>query len=274
MKIIYTTSQLQSIRDKLNCPIGFVATMGALHQGHISLIKDSIVNNEITFVSIFVNPTQFLDGEDFNKYPKSLESDINICKAKGVDYLFIPDFNTMYTNDEILIKSSNIKGYILEGYNRPTHFDGVLNIVLKLFNLIRPTNAYFGRKDAQQLMLIKQMVKNLFLDINIVQVDIVRDKYGLALSSRHIYLSNKDIINSHKIYKSLKIVYDKVHNSKELDITILKDILIDLMFGLKIEYIEILNRDFEYISKIDINNSIILVAVKFKTTRLIDNILV
>jgi len=271
MKIIRTAKQLQDFRKSIDKGIGFVPTMGALHDGHISLIKRAKEENEIVIVSIFVNPTQFLEGEDFDKYPSKELADIKICELLGVDVLFMPDINSMYNDDEVLIKAPKIKSYILEGFNRPGHFDGVLQIVLKLFNLTKPTNSYFGKKDAQQLALIKQMVKNLFLDINIVECDIIRDEKGLALSSRNEYLTDEQKQQALQINKSLREATNfiisgirDIDNIKQKMKTILKD--------LKIEYIEILTRDFGVIKEVELNNTIILVAVKIGTTRLIDNI--
>ena len=183
--------------------VGFVPTMGALHDGHISLIKHSRAQNDIVVVSIFVNPTQFLAGEDFNSYPTKLQADEKICQLCNVDILFTPNIDTMYGKNEVLIKSPNIKGYILEGFNRPSHFDGVLQIVLKLFNIVKPTNAYFGKKDAQQLYLIKQMVNDLFLDINIVECELIRQSDGLAMSSRNSYLDDTQKL------QALRILYIK-----------------------------------------------------------------
>jgi len=205
MKTINTVQYLRQLLKNSVSKIGFVPTMGALHDGHISLIKQAREENEIVIVSIFINPTQFLEGEDFDCYPKRIEADSKICKFAGVDILFMPDINSMYSDDEILIKAPILRGFTLEGQRRPEHFDGMLRIVLKLFNLVNPTNAYFGKKDAQQLSLIKQMVENLFLDINIVECEIIRESDGLAMSSRNIYLSQKERILALNISKSLRI---------------------------------------------------------------------
>lgn len=193
MKIFNTILELRSaLKENKNLKIGFVPTMGALHDGHISLIKKAREENDIVVVSIFVNPTQFLAGEDLDKYPKKDESDKKICELCQVDYLFKPDITTMYEDDEVLVKAPKSQGFILEGFTRPGHFDGVLQVVLKLFNIVNPANAYFGKKDAQQLSLITQMVRNLYLDINIVPCDIVRESDGLAMSSRNVYLSEEE----------------------------------------------------------------------------------
>ena len=256
-----------------NKRIGFVPTMGALHEGHISLIKQSIDENDITVVSIFVNPTQFLENEDFDRYPRTTQSDIKICELCGVDYLFMPDINSIYTDDEITLKAPKIKGYILEGTKRPGHFDGMLQIVLKLLCLINPTNSYFGKKDAQQLALIKQLVNNFYLNTNIIECEIIRESDGLALSSRNRYLSETERTLALNISKSLKLAAKAV-GSGQRDCENLKNKIFDILNidGIKIEYIAIVNRDFNQLKTIEIKNSIILVAVQIGSTRLIDNI--
>ncbi|MEA3289253.1 MAG: pantoate--beta-alanine ligase [Campylobacterota bacterium] len=273
MKIINNILDLKKHLKKENKTIGFVPTMGALHDGHISLIKKSKNQNEITVVSIFVNPTQFLEGEDLDKYPRRDKADTEICKRLGIDYLFMPDINTMYENDEILIKAPKIKGFILEGEQRPGHFDGMLQIVLKLFNIVNPTNGYFGKKDAQQLSLITQMVKNLYLDVNIVPCEIIREPDGLAMSSRNVYLTKEQRDEALNISRSLKAAAKAIGNgSREIDE--IKNVIYNTLQSNKIdiEYIYIVNRDFQTIKNIQINNTIILIAVKIGNTRLIDNI--
>ena len=271
MKIIKTLDELIRIRKEIKDSVGFVPTMGALHDGHLSLIKQSVQNNEITIVSIFVNPTQFLAGEDLDNYPKKMEADAKICELADVDYLFTPEINTMYSDDEVLIKAPNLRSYTLEGERRPGHFDGVLQIVLKLFNLVQPTNAYFGKKDAQQLALIIQMAKNLFLPINIVECEIIREADGLAMSSRNVYLSNEDRTEALKISKSLNSAA-KMIGQNEFNVSNIISSMENIMKNMEIEYISIVNRDFKQIQTIEIGNSIILVAVKVGTPRLIDNI--
>lgn len=271
MKIVHTIEELQTIRQTMSSRVGFVPTMGALHNGHISLIKRAKAENEVVIVSVFVNPTQFLKGEDLDKYPKKIESDSKICELCKVDYLFMPQISSMYSSDEVLVKAPLLKSYTLEGERRPGHFDGVLQVVLKLFALTQPTNAYFGKKDAQQLALIQQMVKNFFLPINIVACDIVRENDGLALSSRNVYLDSTQRQNALAISKSLKIAA-KLIGSGTLDCAFLKEQMQNSMQNIEIEYIAFVNRDFQEINTIVLGNSIILVAVKIGTTRLIDNI--
>jgi len=271
MKIVNNTQELQTIIKQTNNTIGFVPTMGALHDGHISLIKKAKEQNDTVVVSIFVNPTQFLAGEDFEKYPSKDLADKEICDRLGVDILFMPNINTMYSKDEITIKAPNIRGFILEGYSRPEHFDGVLQIVLKLFNIVQPTNAYFGKKDAQQLALIQQMVSNLFLPINIVPCEIIRDENGLALSSRNTYLSKEEKQKALNIVKSLRVATNLII-SGILDISEIKKEMIKTLKDVDVEYVEIVSTSFTQLQKVELKNTIILVAAKVGTTRLIDNI--
>ena len=272
MKIIHTIEELQTIRKELKGTVGFVPTMGALHEGHISLIKNARTNNDLVIVSIFVNPTQFLANEDLDKYPRRDAADKKICELCKVDYLFMPEVTTMYQgNDEILIKAPKISSFILEGEKRPGHFDGVLQVVLKLFNLVQPSNAYFGKKDAQQLALISQMVKNLFLPINIVECEIIRENDGLAMSSRNVYLTIEQRKESLAISRSLNVAARLISNGKRDSIDI-KNNMLEIMSNLDVEYIAIVNRNFKEIQTLEIKNSIILVACKVGTTRLIDNI--
>ncbi|QCI27792.1 pantoate--beta-alanine ligase [Caminibacter pacificus] len=270
MEILKSPKEAVNFRNNLKGSVGFVPTMGALHEGHLSLIKKAREENDNVIVSIFVNPTQFLPGEDFNKYPRRLEADFEICKRAGVDAVFTPNPENMYTDDEILIKAPKIKGYILEGFFRPGHFDGVLQVVNKLFNIIRPTRAYFGKKDAQQLYLIKQMVKNFFFNIEIVEGETVREKDGLALSSRNIYLSDEERKRALSISKALKRAAKL--STKTDDIETIKKEMLDILEVDELQYIAFVDRDFNYIQKIQPGNTIVLIAAYVGTTRLIDNI--
>jgi len=269
MKIITNPYELQ--KELKNKEIGFVPTMGALHEGHLSLIKKARNENRTVVVSIFVNPTQFLAGEDLDKYPKKFEADSKICELAGVDYIFAPQITDMYnSDDEVLIKAPKIKGYILEGHFRPGHFDGVLQIVLKLFNIVKPTRAYFGKKDAQQLALIKQMVKDLFLDIEIVEGETIREKSGLAMSSRNVYLSEEEKSRALTISKALKLAAEVSITSK--DTTFIKEKMLEVLDVDKLQYIAFVDREFNFIQQIEEKNSIILIAAFVGNTRLIDNI--
>ena len=272
MKIITTIEELQTVRKTLQGSVGFVPTMGALHDGHISLIKQARANNDIVIVSIFVNPTQFLAGEDLDQYPRRDEADKKICQLCGVDYIFMPQIDSMYQGqDEVLIKAPKIASYLLEGKSRPGHFDGVLQVVLKLFNLVQPTHAYFGKKDAQQLALISQMVKDLFLPITIIECEIVRESDGLALSSRNVYLTAEQRVEALKLSQSLRKAGNLI-GSKVLETNIIKEAMKEVMDGLDIEYIAIVDRNFNEITTIQRGNTIILLVVRFGQTRLLDNL--
>ena len=270
MQVLKTIEELQEIRKSINGSVGFVPTMGALHNGHISLIKQARSENDVIIVSIFVNPTQFLPGEDLDAYPRKDEADKKICQMCKVDYVFMPEISTMYGKEEVLIKAPN-KSYILEGKTRPGHFDGVLRVVLKLFNLTQPTNAYFGKKDAQQLSLIMQMVKDLFLPINIVPCEIIREDDGLALSSRNIYLDATQRKDALLISKSLYMAGSLIA-SGERNINAVENKLYSIMQTLDVEYVAIVDREFNELKVVEPKNTIILVVARFGNTRLLDNI--
>ncbi len=270
MQVLKTIEELQEIRKNISGTVGFVPTMGALHNGHISLIKQARNENDVVIVSIFVNPTQFLPGEDLDAYPRKDEADKKICQMCKVDYLFMPEISTMYTKEEVKVKAPN-KSYILEGKTRPGHFDGVLQVVLKLFNLTQPTNAYFGKKDAQQLSLIQQMVKNFFLPINIVPCDIVREEDGLALSSRNVYLDATQRKDALLISKSLYMAGSLISKG-ERSVKAVKDKIYEIMKTLDVEYVAIVDREFNELEIIEPKNTIILVVARFGNTRLLDNI--
>lgn len=271
MTILTTVDALQSYRASLTGTVGFVPTMGALHEGHLSLVRQSQQENDHTIVSIFVNPTQFLPGEDLSKYPRKIDADTKICDLAGVDALFLPSPEMMYGNDEILIKAPAVRGYILEGHIRPGHFDGVLQIVLKLFGLTRPTRAYFGRKDTQQLLLITQMVENLFLPVTIVPGETIRDKDGLALSSRNVYLSPAERARALAIPKALKRAAKLISGGEDDPARIRADMEAALS-DLEVDYIALTDHRLVPVERIAVGATIILVAARVGTTRLIDNL--
>jgi pantoate--beta-alanine ligase len=276
MIIVKSIEELHNQTAKIKGSIGFVPTMGALHEGHLSLIQKARANNDKVVVSIFVNPTQFLEGEDLDAYPRRESADSKISQLAGVDILFMPNREIIYEPDELNITAPAIRGFILEGNSRAGHFNGMLQVVMKLLNLIaynKPSKfrTYFGKKDAQQLILIEQMVKNYFINVEIVPCDIVRDSDGLALSSRNIYLSEKERIRALNLSRSLKKATDLIVQNI-LDTHKIKNEMSLILIDIEVEYIAIVNRQFNYIDKIEIGNSIILVAGLVGTTRLIDNI--
>ena len=276
MLVVNTINELLEATSTFKGSIGFVPTMGALHEGHLSLIRKARKENDSVVVSIFVNPTQFLEGEDLDAYPRKEEADRKICELAGVDVLFMPTVDMMYEKDELTIIAPAIRGFILEGTKRAGHFDGVLQIVMKLLNLIaynKPSHfrAYFGKKDAQQLALITQMVKNYFINVQIVPCDIVRDSDGLALSSRNVYLSKEERIKALSLSRSLKRATELVMQKEFNSLTIIAEMK-KVLSEVDIEYVAFVNREFKQIEEVEFGNTIILVAARVGTTRLIDNL--
>ncbi len=271
MKIISEPLELQNYLKESTTTIGFVPTMGALHEGHISLIKQARRENERVVVSIFVNPTQFLKGEDLESYPSKVDADVKICQLSGVDVVFLPTKESMYTEDEVSLLAPKVRGYVLEGATRPGHFSGVLTVVMKLLNLVKPTRAYFGKKDAQQLNLITLMVKQLFMDLTVVPVDTVRDSDGLAKSSRNVYLSKEERIKALLISKSLHEA-SKMVGKGTLEVAQIRSKMVEILAPLEVAYVEVLRRDFTVLEDVEIGNSLILVEAVVGKTRLLDNI--
>ena len=272
MVIARTIEELQTAKKSLKGTVGFVPTMGALHQGHLSLIQQARKENDAVIVSVFVNPTQFLEGEDLESYPRREEADARICEVAGVDILFMPTIDQMYEADELCIGAPAIRGYILEGQKRPGHFDGMLQVVMKLLNLSGATRAYFGKKDAQQLALITQMVRNYFMDVQIVPCEIVRDEKGLALSSRNAYLSAEEKERALCLSRTLKRA-TKLVMAGERDTKVIKQEMLEVLKEAdKVEYVAIVDRNFQALEKVEIGNTIILVAAWVGKPRLIDNV--
>ena len=272
MVIVRSIDELQDIKKALSGSIGFVPTMGALHKGHLSLIQQARKENEHLIVSIFVNPTQFLEGEDLDAYPRKEEADAKICELAGVDILFMPTIDAMYEDDELCIAAPAVRGYILEGEKRPGHFDGMLQVVMKLLNLSGADNAYFGKKDAQQLALITQMVKNYFMDVNIIPCEIIRDDNGLALSSRNVYLQGEEKTRALSLSRSLKRA-TKMVMAGELNVEVIKKEMFTVLEETdQVEYVAIVDREFNALDVVEIGNTIILVAAWIGKPRLIDNL--
>jgi pantoate--beta-alanine ligase len=272
MVIVHTIDALKEAKKNLSGSIGFVPTMGALHHGHLSLIQQARKENDHLIVSIFVNPTQFLEGEDLDAYPRKEAADTKICQLAKVDILFMPSVEAMYEEDELSITAPAIRGYILEGEKRPGHFGGMLQIVMKLLNLSGASNAYFGKKDAQQLALITQMVKNYFMDVNIIPCNIVRDDKGLALSSRNVYLKEDEKDRALCLSRSLKKATHLVM-AGELNVDTIKTEMLSMLKDVdEVEYIAVVDREFNVLDTVEIGNTIILVAAWVGKPRLIDNL--
>lgn len=253
--------------------IGFVPTMGYLHKGHISLMECSKKDNDITIVSIFVNPTQFGPNEDLDKYPRDLERDLKICKEVAVDYVFHPKAEDMYPegySTYVVMETLTDK---LCGKFRPGHFKGVLTVVNKLFNIVKPDKAYFGKKDYQQYIVIKKMVEDLNMDVDIIGCPLIREEDGIAMSSRNKYLSQEERERALSISKALfkaKDLFEKGETNPKNLIKEMKKIMENNVD--EIQYIEIVNpKNLEPKEKVE-KGDIILVAAFVGSTRLIDNI--
>tara|TARA_B000000557_G_scaffold254257_1_gene244192 strand:+ start:497 stop:1363 length:867 start_codon:yes stop_codon:yes gene_type:complete len=279
LKILDKTSKAKIIIKKLkkenkNIPIILVPTMGALHQGHLSLIKKAEKYNGIIIVSIFVNPIQFNDKNDLKNYPNTLRADIEKLKELGVDYLFLPTVKDIFNSSFQTTVSVNELQKFLCGKHRPGHFNGVSTIVLKLFNIINPDIAVFGRKDFQQLAIIKRMVIDLNLDIKILEGEIIREESGLALSSRNKLLTKKNYEIAQNIYQGLMFIRSEFKKGKKSSVQ-LKRLLVTFYQskGIRnIEYINIVDRNSLIDSKTVRTGNIIAVAIKLGKIRLIDNL--
>ena len=258
--------------------IGFVPTMGYLHDGHSSLISRSKKISDITVVSIFVNPTQFGPTEDFDKYPRDAKKDKKLLKKLGVDYIFTPQVSEIYPEDlKSYVYVDDVTG-ILEGKFRPTHFKGVTTIVAMLFNIVNPNIALFGQKDAQQAFIINKMVNDLKFPVKIVVAPIVREKDGLALSSRNVYLTRQERKDALVLSRSLNHAAGLIANNENRVSVIISEMkkIISGINSAEVDYISIT----EAHTFISVNELIkgekyyVLIACKIGKTRLIDNILV
>ena len=276
MKIIDNIKDLKAEVKNLIGEVGLVPTMGALHEGHKSLIDRAVNENDNVIVSIFVNPIQFGANEDLDKYPRTLEQDIEMCKKAGVKIVFAPKIDEMYgenKNNLTLICPPYSAVDKLCGKSRIGHFDGVCSVVAKLFNLTKANRAYFGQKDAQQLFIIQKMVKDLNFDIEIIPCPIVREDDNLALSSRNRYLSQDERKIALNISKSL-FEAKKMYEIGIKETSKIVDNSLNLMQDMDVEYIEFVDRNtFEFQQELN-DNTIMLIAAKTPTTctRLIDNI--
>jgi len=252
--------------------------MGYLHEGHLSLIKQSKKKCDVTIVSICVNPTQFGPTEDFNNYPRNVETDSKLLESNDVDYLFLPSAEEIYPKNFHTYVNVESVTKILEGEFRPTHFRGVTTVVLILFNCVQPDFAFFGQKDAQQLTVIKQMVRDLKLDVKIKSCSIIRETDALAMSSRNVYLSASERKEALVVNQSLELA-KKIISSGEKKVSLIiaeMDKMFSNVASAKIDYIKIVESDtFVIVDElIEGKDYFVLVACKIGKTRLIDNILV
>lgn len=279
MKIITSISEMQKLADALRREektIGFVPTMGFLHEGHLSLMRIARRESDIVIASIFVNPTQFGPAEDFDRYPRDEEGDRAKCEAAGVDLLFVPEAEEMYPEKPAVFVTVEGISDILEGATRPGHYRGVATVVAKLFHIVKAHKAFFGQKDYQQCVVIKRMVKGLDLDVEIVMLPTVRETDGLAMSSRNSYLNAEERRAAAAIFRALsageRLARTGVREPGKLKNTMRA--FLQEEKGLSIDYIEIV--DPENLAPLTggAGEMVMLIAVRLGRTRLIDNVLV
>lgn len=278
MKIITTVREMNAFADEARAngrKIGLVPTMGYLHEGHLSLIKKSVSENDVTVVSVFVNPTQFAPNEDFKTYPRDLERDAALANGAGADVIFHPEPEEMYPSGFNTYISVEKLTEVLCGISRPTHFRGVTTVVAKLFNITRADRAYFGQKDAQQLAVVRRMAADLNMNIEIIGCPIVREEDGLARSSRNVFLSDEERSQALVLYRSLCAAEEMLRGGETSVERIRAEIerIIKSAPLADIDYIEIVK--YEDLTPVEEINCKILIAlaVKFGKTRLIDNII-
>ncbi|POY37199.1 pantoate--beta-alanine ligase [Solitalea longa] len=275
LQIITTRVKMQQIAVDLKAQgksLGFVPTMGALHNGHLSLISRSIAENDVTVCSIFVNPTQFNDPADLDKYPRPIEADIEKLKSANCDYLFLPSVDEMYTKGETWHLELGYLETILEGAFRPGHYQGVTQIVKKLFDIVQPTRAYFGQKDYQQIMVILKMVEMFNIPVTIIRCPTVREEEGLAMSSRNVHLKEKEPQTALKLSEALAFIKSKTGKGSLPEVLKeAKDLINEAQIGL--EYLVITDgATLKEISEWGQSaEPVALIAAKVGNTRLIDN---
>src|SRR3712207_1368051 len=277
MKIIKKVEDIRSICEDIKSQgksLGLVPTMGCLHEGHKSLIDRAVADNDFVVVSIFANPTQFGPDEDYEKYPRRLEDDSILCEKAGVDYIFAPEADEMYPNGySTFVVPSEKMTNIMCGKSRPGHFRGVCTILTKLFTIVGPHRAYFGEKDIQQVAIVKRMVKDFNMQLDIVGCPIVREEDGLAKSSRNIYLNPEERQAATVLRRSLLEAKSVVSTGEKSARKIL-DRVVEVISAEKmarIDYVELV--DFDTFNRIDtlVENNLIAMAVYIGNTRLIDN---
>ena len=267
---------MKALRTKSLGSVGFVPTMGYLHQGHLALVKQARAENSIVVASIFVNPTQFGPTEDFKSYPRDTERDLAMLEKEKTDIVFMPSAEEMYPegfNSWVDVEKVTDR---LEGSYRPGHFKGVATVVAKLFNIVEPARAYFGQKDAQQVLVIKKMVADLNMNLEVVVAPTVRESDGLAMSSRNVYLNPQERQASIVLFKALTLARNRREKGERNAETVRQEMtsLISQEPLAKIEYVSIADaQTLEELSKID-RPALVSLAIRIGKTRLIDNILI
>ncbi|MDD2573068.1 MAG: pantoate--beta-alanine ligase [Bacillota bacterium] len=277
MKLIKTKAELRDMlkeERRRGKGIGLVPTMGYLHEGHLSLVKKARQENETVVVSIFVNPTQFGEGEDYGTYPRDLNQDTDRCEEAGADIVFAPEVEEMYAQKSAAFVDMDRLTDRLCGASRPGHFRGVMTVVSKLFNIVRPDRAYFGQKDAQQVLVIKRMVRDLDFDVQIVEAPIVREADGLAMSSRNAYLNPTEraaaLVLSRALCGARQRIEDGERRGDVIGFDIARQISSEPLADL--DYVEVVDaKTLEPLREIR-GSVLIAVAARIGSTRLIDNI--
>jgi pantoate--beta-alanine ligase len=273
MQVVKTIPEIRALRQQLGGSVGFVPTMGYLHEGHLALVKQARIKNSAVIVSIYVNPTQFGPREDFGAYPRELNRDLELLRGEGVDIVFVPSDDEMYPLEFSSWVDVEKVTERLEGASRPGHFRGVATIVAKLFSIVQPSRAYFGQKDAQQVVVIKRMVADLNMGIEVVVVPTVRESDGLAMSSRNIYLSPRERQAATILFKALTLAR-QLRQGGEKDAAKIRRQMISLIQKeplAQIDYVSIADAEtLEELSLID-RPAVASLAVRIGKTRLIDN---
>jgi pantoate--beta-alanine ligase len=279
MQIIETIYEMQQkviSLKKQSLQIGFVPTMGYLHEGHLSLIKKSKSENDITVISIFVNPLQFGPKEDLSTYPRDFERDYQLAMNEGVDFLFYPSVSEMYPTEPSVLVTVTDRTDVLCGKSRPGHFDGVATVLTKLFHIILPDKAYFGLKDAQQVAVVDGLINDFHFPIELVPVETIREEDGLAKSSRNVFLSENERKEAPSLYKSLLLAKQKIVSGEQeynQIVSFMKTYIQENTSGI-VDYIEIYSYpQLKPVTGLE-QKLIIALAVKFSKARLIDNIII
>ncbi|MEV0386384.1 pantoate--beta-alanine ligase [Nonomuraea sp. NPDC050643] len=271
MELIVAKSREDLVKARRDGTVALVPTMGALHEGHRSLIRQARVRADQVVVSIFVNPLQFGPSEDFSRYPRTFDADLDVCRAEGADVVFHPDADDLYSADRQVGVSAGEMGRVVEGAFRPGHFDGVLTVVLKLFNLVQPDLAVFGQKDAQQLALIRRMVADLDLPIEILGAPTVREPDGLALSSRNRYLSEDDRRVALALSRALRAGAARLTPAEIRAAA--REVLDEAGPGIDVDYLALVDpATFAEVSESFAGMAVLAVAAHVGATRLIDNV--
>jgi pantoate--beta-alanine ligase len=278
MKIITKIAEMQEYVTTLKAmgkTIGYVPTMGFLHEGHMTLMREARTDNDIVVLSIFVNPLQFGPNEDLDAYPRDFDRDHKIAETEGVDIIFYPSADEMYPKTASIKVTVEERTKVLCGKTRPGHFDGVVTVLFKLFNIIQPTRAYFGLKDAQQVAVVDGLIKDFNFPIKLVPVNTIREEDGLAKSSRNVYLSERERAQAAELYKSLQLAKGAIERGERYPQNLM-DLInkhITNHCDAEVDYIEIYS--YPELKQLDLltGKIIIALAVRFSKARLIDNII-